>query len=258
MLVRSYIVNMKTIYLSVDDSPSARFLDKLEFLKSHDIPAVFFCIGQLMEGNEDVLIEAIKSGFVLGNHSYSHPHFSDLSLGECVDEIKRCDDLLEGLYDRSGIERQHRWFRFPFGDKGDGLNGVLFKKVSRRGRERRDKIQEVLMDMGYTQMPVDGVSYGYYNDTCLGEGIDSHWTFDVMEWCLIDNQSMFGISSEEKVLARLEEKDAKDCRGKIKERPRGLYHHSSTEVLLLHDHVETHAIFEGVIDKLVRDGFTFR
>lgn len=55
---------------------------------------------------------------IVGNHSYSHSHFSVLSLSEGICEIDRCEAVLNQIYDMAGMKRIYRPFRFPYGDKG--------------------------------------------------------------------------------------------------------------------------------------------
>ncbi len=55
----------------------------------------------------------------IGNHSFSHPYFSELSFEECTEQILSTEV----------IERRHKLFRFPYGDKGG---------------EHKDRLQEFL------------------------------------------------------------------------------------------------------------------
>ena len=68
----------------------------------------------------------------IGNHSFSHPYFSELSFEECTEQILRTEDILNRIYApiaSEGIERPHKLFRFPYGDKGG---------------EHKDRLQEFL------------------------------------------------------------------------------------------------------------------
>ena len=103
-------------YLTIDDAPSADFLNKVKLLTSKEIPALFFCRGQYLEERPDDGIYAIKKGFVLGNHSYSHPRFSELSLNECFQEIKQTDEIIDKIYQDADVTRPAKLFRFPYGD----------------------------------------------------------------------------------------------------------------------------------------------
>ena len=72
---------------------------------------------------------AIKNGVIVGNHSYSHPHFSALDMAECTAEIHQCECLLDQLYREAGIRRLCRPFRFPYGDKGGKNKAALVERL---------------------------------------------------------------------------------------------------------------------------------
>lgn len=110
---------VRKAYLTIDDAPNKDFRNKVEFLSYERIPALFFCWGENIQKYEDDLIYAIKSGFVLGNHSWSHLHFSDLTLDECKNEIKLTDKFIDEIYRKSGLPRPAKFFRFPYFDCGD-------------------------------------------------------------------------------------------------------------------------------------------
>src|SRR5262245_50027868 len=112
----------KIAYLTIDDSPTKDFIPKLEYLITKRIPAVWFCEGARLEQYPDSVIIAIKAGYIIGNHSYSHPSFSTISLETAFAEIDRTHRIIEDLYARAGVKRPAKFFRFPYGDKG-GLTG---------------------------------------------------------------------------------------------------------------------------------------
>ena len=68
---------MKAAYLTIDDSPSPDMQSKVDYLHREAIPAVFFCRGDFLEERPAAALDAIRKGFIIANHSYSHPHFSD-------------------------------------------------------------------------------------------------------------------------------------------------------------------------------------
>jgi peptidoglycan/xylan/chitin deacetylase (PgdA/CDA1 family) len=69
----------KQAYLTMDDAPSASFKKKVDFLTAKSIPAVFFCLGKLLEERFGEAVYALNRGYIIGNHSYDHPYFSDLT-----------------------------------------------------------------------------------------------------------------------------------------------------------------------------------
>ena len=88
----------KMAYLTIDDSPSADFLIKIEYLNRHEIPAIIFPKGEAIEDSPDKIQHAIRLGFVIGNHGYRHLRYSDLSLKQAREEILRADRLIEDAY----------------------------------------------------------------------------------------------------------------------------------------------------------------
>ena len=101
----------KTAYLTIDDAPSPKMGEKVDYLLRKGIPAVWFCEGRYLEQRPEAAMDAIRNGFILGNHAYDHPRFSGLKLDECFDQIRRTDGLIESLYCRCGVKRPARWFR---------------------------------------------------------------------------------------------------------------------------------------------------
>ena len=249
-------MNNKTAYLTIDDSPTSGFRDKMSYLKEKHIPTVFFCIGQLMEERPDEIIECIQKGFIIANHSYSHPAFSKISLEQAKDEIEKTDEIIESLYQKSGIKRPAKWFRFPYGDKGDLKHGKVFSIWRRSDKKRKDYIQNVLQKLGYTQPSFDDVNYNFMRKSDLFLDIDWSWTFDIMEWSINQKKPTLGISSLQSVLKRMQKQRPSDCRGFLGFEKRWLAS-ASAEVILLHDHEETNQEFNAIIDALLELNLEF-
>ena len=119
--------------LTVDDIPSGNTASLVDYLNEAGIRAVMFAIGQKAESNPEPVIYAIRHGMTVGNHGYSHPHFSDLSAEEGIREIEKCEEVLNRIYHQAGIRRTWRPFRFPYGDKG-GSNREVFQNYLREKR----------------------------------------------------------------------------------------------------------------------------
>jgi peptidoglycan/xylan/chitin deacetylase (PgdA/CDA1 family) len=216
----------KIAYLTIDDAPSEDFRNKVDYLASKRISAVFFCIGKLLDKRREDVIYAIKRGFIIGNHSYDHPKFSDLPLKECYEQIRKTDGLIDEIYKKAGVKRPAKFFRFPFGDKG-GL--------------RKDKIQAFLRKLGYTQPKFEGITYEYYRKEGLLDDVDWYWTYDCME---------YAIDSLEKVYERMDENVPEGCRG--------LNYADSEEIILIHDMSKTIHMFKPIIDRLITKGIKFK
>lgn len=246
----------KEIMLTIDDSPSADFMSKLDYLTERKIPAVLFCIGQLMEKRQPEIIEAIKRGYVIANHSWSHPHFSDCSLQECEAEILKTDQLVDEIYQAAGKERPARYFRFPYGDKGDGRRGNNFSWWRWSNKKRHQYIQNFLKSLGYSQPAFPNIRYRYMERAGLWSDIDWSWTFDIMEWAMLESKPTLGLNNISKVLTRLDQKRPTDCRGSLGSEARWLQSESA-ELLLLHDHEGTTEHFPRILEALEARGIQF-
>lgn len=83
----------------------------VDVLQRYEVPATFFMGGDWMRThpNETILL-AGNPGFELGNHSWSHPDFTQLSEDEIGQEIEKTEDMLFQL-----TGRHSRLFRLPSG-----------------------------------------------------------------------------------------------------------------------------------------------
>jgi len=73
------VTEEKMVSITFDDGPSYKLTPKLlDQLKNLGIQATFFCIGNKMKGNEDLLKRMNSEGHLIGTHSYSHSNWFDL------------------------------------------------------------------------------------------------------------------------------------------------------------------------------------
>lgn len=137
----------KTLYLTIDDSPTSGTEEILAFLKEKEISTVFFCRGDRLEKLPEIATKIVKSGHILGNHAYSHRHFSNLKLKDCFDEIVRTHHIIDNIYREASTIEYPKVFRFPYGDKGDykyGHHLLPFKEAFLLHRTRFEKIKSEL------------------------------------------------------------------------------------------------------------------
>jgi len=118
--------NKKIISLSFDDGPDPVITPLiLSVLENHNMPASFFCVGEKIEKNPELVKKAFQKGHIIGNHSYSHSKIFDLrSTKNMVKEIERTSDLIEKT-----IGEKPLLFRPPFGV----TNPLLAKAIKRTG-----------------------------------------------------------------------------------------------------------------------------
>ncbi len=220
-----------TVYLTIDDAPSPDFREKVDFLAANDVPAIVFCRGDYLEERPASVIHAIREGLAIGNHAYSHTRFSNLSLEEGKKEIRRTEEIIDGMYSEAGEERPAKLFRFPYGDKG--------------GRKKA-RLQTFLAEQGFTQPSFEGVTYGWFRRLMRDQ--DVYWTFDVEEWRL-KGEYDGKVEEIEDVLEKIENPPAAVGGSLVDD--------ASNEVVLLHDHKATTEAFLEVMERLLAKDIAF-
>ena len=119
----------RAVTLVVDDGPSDSTPLLLNQLEQLGHRAVLFLLGANVSGREEIVVDAVRRGFALGNHSFSHPHFSAIGLDEARREIEATEALIASAHARAGVRRRGKWFRFPYLDTGeqafDALQALL-------------------------------------------------------------------------------------------------------------------------------------
>jgi peptidoglycan/xylan/chitin deacetylase (PgdA/CDA1 family) len=109
------------VALTFDDGPSTeRTPYVLDVLKAKGIKATFFLQGSHAERYPDLVRRIRDEGHVIGNHSYSHPHFRDLSPQQAEDEIVRTNRILEQITGTKPV-----LFRYPFGEASGAGDAVI-------------------------------------------------------------------------------------------------------------------------------------
>jgi peptidoglycan/xylan/chitin deacetylase (PgdA/CDA1 family) len=245
----------KVGYLTIDDAPSKDFLNKVDYLVSKEIRAIFFCRGDLLEENPKDVIYAIKKGFVLGNHSYNHPHFSEIPLKECFNQIKQTDEILESIYEEAGVKRTGKLFRFPYGDKGSGMDAELGWPEDKDKRLFMQGIQNYLKRLGYAQPIFENISYKWYNDAELAKDLDVYWTYysfdcDVAEYRKSGTKGPLGYYSLSRIIDRMDEDVPEGCRG--------LNYRGSNDIILMHDYPGIEDIFVPLIRAFLKKEIYFK
>ena len=153
--------------LTIDDISSENTKDIVDYLVEKDITVIMFAWGECVERYPENAEYALKKGMIVGNHSYSHPFFSELSFEECVKEIEKNEEVLNKLYKSAGVERKYRPFRFPYGDKGG---------------DNKEALQKYLAENGYDKVDDTRIPFKSWKEMGLDKDIDTFWTFDFAEY----------------------------------------------------------------------------
>ena len=225
---------MNTALLTIDDFSSKNTPAIVDYLKEKGIQIIFFAEGQRVERFYEEAKYALKNGMIVGNHSYSHPAFSSISVEEGIAEIEKCEAVLNKLYADCGVERIYRPFRFPYGDKG-GAN--------------KEALQKYLREKGFHKVDDTQIAYPWWKENSLNTDIDTFWTFDFGEYQIRPGSDF----TKESVWERMHDKNPKS--GAV------LFEENNHHIILLHAHDETEEMLPGYykqfIDHLLENGLVF-
>lgn len=220
--------------LTIDDIPSNNTKAIVDFLNEKNITVVMFAEGNRLKTNPEPVIYALQHGMLVGNHSFTHPHFSELTLDEAVKEIEKCEEQLDRVYEMAGVERKYRPFRFPYGDKGGENKGAL---------------QEYLADHSFNKLVDTQIPYPYWKEFGLDKDIDTLWTFDFAEYNIRQGS---GFTADD-VFKRINDPNPTSGAAMLAE--------GGSHIILLHAHDETDALVPGYyrqfVDYLLEHGVVF-
>lgn len=113
----------KVIAFTFDDGPHPTYtIQLLDILQEVSGKATFFMIGQEIERNRSIAEAVHKQGHEIGNHTYSHPALSSLTIHEATEEIHKTDEII-----RSITLQEVRSFRPPYLQVNDDILGMACK-----------------------------------------------------------------------------------------------------------------------------------
>jgi len=225
---------MKNAILTIDDIASENTPAIVDYLNEKGIKCVMFAWGELVENRFDEAVYALKNGAIVGNHSFSHPQFSKLSVEEGIKEIEKCEEVLDRLYKAAGVERRFRPFRFPYGDKG-GANKEAFQKY--------------LREKGFDKLDDRNIPYSWWKEKGLDKDIDTLWTFDFAEYNIRKGS---GFTAED-VMKRINDPAPESGAAILAE--------GGQHIVLLHAHDETEELvpeyYKQFLGYVLDNGVTF-
>lgn len=121
-VICSVKTNKKEIAISFDDGPANSYTPEiLKVLGDYQVETAFFCIGNRIAGNEQLLQQLLERGHIIGNHSYSHHFWFDLfSSKKMLADLKMMDRRVEAV---TGL--RPRLFRPPYGVTNPNLRKAI-------------------------------------------------------------------------------------------------------------------------------------
>ncbi|MFS0860771.1 polysaccharide deacetylase family protein [Paenibacillus taichungensis] len=124
-LVEQESVREKVVAFTFDDGPHPVYTRQvLEIFRSASGRATFFMIGKEMEAHPEIAAEVHREGHEIGNHTYTHPDLTKLTLKAAGEELQRAESLFQEI-----TGQPTRCFRPPY----FGVNDDILSLAAERG-----------------------------------------------------------------------------------------------------------------------------
>lgn len=116
-----FLTSDKNICLTFDEGYENGYTAEiLDVLKEKEVKAVFFVTYDYCKSSPELVKRMINEGHTVGNHSYTHPSFPELSEKEIIDEVMALHD-----YVAENFGYDMTLFRFPKGEFSEKALSVL-------------------------------------------------------------------------------------------------------------------------------------
>lgn len=110
----------RMVALTFDDGPNGAATERiLDILKQFRAPATFFLLGTNVVRHPEIIRRMAREGHLIGNHSFQHLRFDQITASEMLEDIVRGEEVITGV---TGVKPT--WFRPPFGINGTGLDEI--------------------------------------------------------------------------------------------------------------------------------------
>lgn len=261
---------MPRSFLTIDDSPGDRMDDLVDWLYAQGVPAMFFCRGDLLEAKPAPVIRAIKKGFGIASHGYTHTRASRLTLGEVKTSILEAQRVIDAAYAAAGQARAAKHIRFPYMDRGMGAWFVepdTVPETSRayvaqaliasglghspdalptpEGVARKNDIAQFLQAQGFTAPDFGQITHEFYAASEMARAIDAQFTFSNADWAVTQrHKGNYGYNTVDDLNARF---DAH----------RHLFENGSDNIILAHDQGDIHDVTIACVAHMLARGVQF-
>ena len=116
----------KVVAFTFDDgSDGTNFNAIVKSLKKHNIKATFFLTGSGAQSHPQPVIDVVNAGHDIGNHSYNHPDFTEISTTEMLNQLANTEKIISNISGKS----TKPFFRAPYGS----TNATVLDTVGNAG-----------------------------------------------------------------------------------------------------------------------------
>jgi peptidoglycan-N-acetylglucosamine deacetylase len=123
-MINEIHTSQRLVAITFDDGPNPQYTPQiLEIFSEAKAKATFFMIGEQMKSHPEVVKQVVEQGHEIGNHTFSHPKLSQLSIDDCLAEIEQTEKFAVELVGRKPVV-----FRPPYFDYNQDTVSLLQQK----------------------------------------------------------------------------------------------------------------------------------
>ncbi|MBY0148295.1 polysaccharide deacetylase family protein [Neobacillus niacini] len=123
-MINEVHTSQRMVAITFDDGPNPLYTPQiLEIFSEAKAKATFFMIGEQMKSHPEVVKQVAEGGHEIGNHTFSHPKLSQLSIDDCLAEIEQTEKFAVELAGRKPVV-----FRPPYFDYNQDTVSLLQQK----------------------------------------------------------------------------------------------------------------------------------
>jgi len=118
-------IKYQEIALTFDAGAGSAFAPKiLEILNKYKVPVTVFLTGNWAEKNPKLVRQIVAQGHELGNHSYSHSRFTELTEEQIKEELAKTERIIKKLTGQN----LKPFFRPPYGKRDARVREIVAKE----------------------------------------------------------------------------------------------------------------------------------
>ncbi|MFJ5763330.1 polysaccharide deacetylase family protein [Neobacillus sp. NPDC093182] len=124
-MINEIPTSQRAVAITFDDGPNPVYTPQvLKIFSEAKGKATFFMIGEQMRNHPEIVKQVFDQGHEIGNHTFTHPKLSQLSIQDCLKEIEETEKLIEKMAGRKPVV-----FRPPYLDYNQDTVSLLQKKI---------------------------------------------------------------------------------------------------------------------------------
>ena len=170
----------KQIIFTFDAGAGTNSLQKiLEVTKQHNVKVTFFSTGKFAEKNSELIKQISAEGHEIFNHTYSHPHLTQITDEQIKEELDKTEQIISSLIGKT----TKPYFRPPYGDR----NSHVLEVAKQEGYQSvfwtldaldwmTDKTEEQVKDRIYSNLKNGAIILMHVGDNITGDILDEVFT----------------------------------------------------------------------------------